>query len=556
MSRRSITMDDSSHSETLADNDNERNSISNKLKAASTPLATTSITIQNNNTNTLSFSFFTLGLLNNASYCLMLACAKSISEGGTALVFIATVLPSLVIKASAPHWFHLVTYNRRMRVAAVIMGVAFVIVAYCHWRNNVHGQLFGVAVMALQGGLGEASLLALAGKLDQQQLLQQQQATTSRIMLGMEANGTSGTTAHELPQAAIYENKQSNTDAVPSSASCLTSFSSGTGLSGVFAFGWKVVLTQWIGWTLEATLLSGIFLALAYYYVFFRNMGDYLRHSTDSRRERRNTDDVQFDDGTNGEESDEQIPLTSQVRLQLDPLSSTMIQQQQQHQDEQHYETLSSPSPSPSNRPQLTLSQRFYQIFALWPYTVPLFIVYAAEYACMSGAWTAVGFPVTDVNARSRFYTNANWLYQMGVFVSRSSGTMVTLSLTVLWMLPLLQCFNLLFFVLVAANYAATVIVRENDSEQIIVTPTSWLYSPLLMYGICLYTGLLGGAVYVHGYKRIVLDKPAHETEFALAATSVAESIGILVADVCGLFMQSCLYRANGLVGAVVSCPL
>ena len=32
------------------------------------------------------------------------------------------------------------------------------------------------------------------------------------------------------------------------------------------------------------------------------------------------------------------------------------------------------------------------------------------------------GFPVTDPAARHRFYAVSNWCYQLGVFVSRSSG--------------------------------------------------------------------------------------------------------------------------------------
>ena len=44
--------------------------------------------------------------------------------------------------------------------------------------------------------------------------------------------------------------------------------------------------------------------------------------------------------------------------------------------------------------------------------------------------------------------------------------------------------------------------------------------------------------------------------EFALAAVSVAEGLGVLVADVFGLFLQACLYKAHDLEGAVVSCPV
>ena len=34
------------------------------------------------------------------------------------------------------------------------------------------------------------------------------------------------------------------------------------------------------------------------------------------------------------------------------------------------------------------------------------------------------------------------------------------------------------------------------------------------------------------------------------------ESLGVLVADVTGLFLQSCLYQVHLLDGAVVQCPV
>ena len=492
---------------------------------------------------TISASFFGMGLLNNASYCLMLACAKNISEGGTALVFLATVIPSMTTKASAPYWFHCVSYKQRLRVAAYIMGTAFLIVAASHAAMSIYGQLMGVAIMAVQGGLGEASLLALAGKLDHYQPLRDttcKRQTSAPNLSSSDSDSASScaSSTSRLPR------DDATTDTPPISAACLTSFSSGTGLSGVFAFFWKIMLTQWFGWSLEATLLSGVLFAVAYHLVFFR----YLASDCDRLRPRRDTDDCHDSEHHSPRlptDTDEQAPLTSAI-MANDAVPTIRID-------------VLSLEPSSVEQPfsphHWTLAQRFDQICALWPYTIPLFTVYAAEYACMSGAWTAIGFPVTDVVARNRFYTTSNWLYQVGVFVSRSSGTLFTVSLPLLWALPLLQCANLVLFVVSAATLASTVFVTHDIQGDELVAPTNWLYSPMLFYGVCLYTGLLGGAVYVHGYKRIVLDKPPEEAEFALAATSVAESIGVLVADITGLFMQSCLYKANGLSGAVATCP-
>lgn len=186
----------------------------------------------------------------------------------------------------------------------------------------------------------------------------------------------------------------------------------------------------------------------------------------------------------------------------------------------------------------LTPLQRFWLVLTLWPYMIPLFAVYAAEYALQSGTWTAIGFPSDSVSARDQFYEFSNWMYQVGVFLSRSSGTLFTAPLWTLWLMPCLQCANLGLFSYVASH------------------PTTPFYQPAILYTGAFYTGILGGAVYIHGYKRICLDiHPIDHREFSLSATSVAEGFGVLVADSIGLVIQACLYQVNGLDGALVSCP-
>jgi hypothetical protein len=48
---------------------------------------------------------------------------------------------------------------------------------------------------------------------------------------------------------------------------------------------------------------------------------------------------------------------------------------------------------------------------------------------------------------------------------------------------------------------------------------------------------------------------PLEHREFALSATSLAESLGIVVADLLGLLIEACLYQLNGLDGAKWECP-
>ncbi len=51
-------------------------------------------------------------------------------------------------------------------------------------------------------------------------------------------------------------------------------------------------------------------------------------------------------------------------------------------------------------------------------------------------------------------------------------------------------------------------------------------------------------------------DMPMELKEFAVASVGVADTLGILVADILSLFLQSCIYDKHGIDGAVVDCPV
>jgi len=80
-----------------------------------------------------------------------------------------------------------------------------------------------------------------------------------------------------------------------------------------------------------------------------------------------------------------------------------------------------------------------------------------------------------------------------------------------------------------------------------------WYNYGLLL--LCFFAGLLGGGVYVQGYSRVNADMPLELKEFAIASVAIADSLGILVADILSLYIQSCIYKQNHLDGAVVDCP-
>jgi len=435
---------------------------------------------------------FCIGVWNNAPYVIMLASAKDVSEGGVALVYIANILPGLFVKASGSYWFDKVSYAHRLYAAAVCMGLAFTLVSFfsshrqhdgitaggVHWVT-LAGELCGIALISAQCSLGEASMLAWAG-------------------------GKIGDHA-------------------------LTWFASGTGLAGPIGFLYHFVCVEIVGWSLSTTCALAVFLWAAVYWVLTQTC--LRKGETCSVNVVPTMDEPSIRIANDGGSC-----VDTQMIPDVTPESEVTLNEAHQliQNDDDNALDVGSPPllhASVLERLKLTLS--------LWPYMIPLFTVYAAEYACQGGAWTAMGFPVESVSARKAFYTRANWLYQIGVFFSRSSGTLFMISRFMLWVLPSLQVLNLVFFYWTAQ-----------------MLPAPFWYNPVVTYGTAFWTGLLGGAVYVHGYRRVIADIAPVHREFALSTVSLAESLGVLCADVLGLFLQACLYQVHHLEGAVVQCPV
>jgi battenin len=437
--------------------------------------------------------FWVLGLLNNASYVIMLASAKSISEGGTALVFIANIIPSVTIKLSAPYWFDKVSYDTRIRAGAILMASSFLTVGFFQGSDAeypLYFQLLGVSLISAQVGMGEASLLALAGA----------------------------------------------SDASRSQPECVSAFASGTGLAGFLGYMFVYAFNSFMDVGMRATMLSAVSLAVAYFATY--------RQYLWGRKKPRGQLTTSIDKAISSMDSDELI----HAPYQQEPAPMVVLEEDGEHPPPRHHSPPAAASfedeynlPVPcvgaavvTKVQDMSTHQRLQLTLSLWPYIIPLFVVYAAEYILQAGTWTAIGFPIDNVQARNDFYFAANWTYYAGVFVSRSSGTLFSAPMWFLWLLPVLQCINVAFFWIVAAHHV--------------------MYNWSLLLG-CFATGLLGGAVYVHGYTRICKDLPKEHTEFALSATTVGEVLGILAADVCCLYVQSCLYTINGLPGAAVACP-
>ena len=75
------------------------------------------------------------------------------------------------------------------------------------------------------------------------------------------------------------------------------------------------------------------------------------------------------------------------------------------------------------------------------------------------------------------------------------------------------------------------------------------LAAPALLVGLC------GGTNYVQTFTAIDRELPPAKRELALSTASAGSPAGILLADVTGLFVQWCLFKANGLPLESGSCP-
>lgn len=144
----------------------------------------------------------------------------------------------------------------------------------------------------------------------------------------------------------------------------------------------------------------------------------------------------------------------------------------------------------------------------MWPlmlkYVIPLSIVYVAQYFVNQGL---AGFMVFDCAhgfglSKESQYRWYQVLYQLGVFISRSSVNLIRLPLPVLLMLPVLQVANASFF----------------------FVDTFWPFVPhiIITFLLILVQGFVGGFSYVNSFYRIHKEVPPALKEFSLSIASIS----------------------------------
>jgi battenin len=153
-----------------------------------------------------------------------------------------------------------------------------------------------------------------------------------------------------------------------------------------------------------------------------------------------------------------------------------------------------------------------------FPYMLPLLLVYVAEYTINQGVAPTLLFPLeqSPFSEFREFYPFYGFLYQLGVFISRSSTPFIRIHH--LYLPSLLQVANLVLLTLHAL--------------------LNFIPSVYLIFAVVFWEGLLGGAVYVNTFAEIMENVPAEDREFSLGATSVSDSGGICIAGFLGMAME------------------
>ena len=364
---------------------------------------------------------------------LLNAGAGDIVPGEYAVIYLCNIVPSLIVKLTGPYWFHHLTYKQRIVAASVCVSLCYILVNHVEAKGV---RLLGVALGALQGGLGEATMLAMS---------------------------------------QFYRNPKQ----------CLSYFASGTGAAGPFGyilslfvlpaltinsatFYLKNICSTIIGQLVVASYLGTFFLILEQPWV-------------DQIREAKQRD--LFKSIGDENEADDLPPTSPEDNNMEDPL---LIEDKSgSFGSENSFRRVKSVADT------LSTKERFRFITSLWPYMVPLFVVYVSEYAMQSGVWTAFALPssrsqvstrVLDKSYRDRAYKILNFTYQLGVFVSRSSGLLFQPNVATLWLMPIMQCGLWIFFYAIAIQH--------------------FMYGYVLLLP-AFVTGLLGGAVYVNAFTLI-----------------------------------------------------
>jgi battenin len=283
--------------------------------------------------------------------------------------------------------------------------------------------------------------------------------------------------------------------------SSLAAWGSGTGGAGLVGAGLYVLLTSWMHLSVKSSLLASAFLPLIMLVSFFFILPQDPLKLANKSIDYHNVPASDIADAT-----DETPPPSPSANLMRS----------------------ASEDRSFGHRRTSLMSNLRRARLLFFPFMLPLLLVYIAEYTINQGVSPTLLFPLSSspFSEFRAFYPFYNFLYQIGVFIARSSSPFVRIH--ALYVPSFLQVANLV----ILTSHALY----------------DWIPNVYIVFIIIFWEGLLGGSVYINTFAEIMDTVPEQEREFSLGATSVSDSGGICIAGFLGMVLEVflCNWQVEG----------
>lgn len=406
------------------------------------------------------------GLINNVLYVIILSAALDLVGPNVpkGVVLLADVIPSFFMKLCAPYFIHAVPYSTRIILFAAVSMTGMLLIAFTPAHSDggtLETKMAGVVLASLSSGGGELSFLSLTH---------------------------------------FYG---------PFS---LAAWGSGTGAAGLIGAGAYAVATTALQMSVKSTLLTSAALPLIMLMSFFLILPKepLITAAYQQIRDERHREAGPLHETTELENSN-----LLQDSGWIDPARKAQNAWLLDFQNKlKRARALFFP---------LYAFQTMMGIAVINGYIsmLPLLLVYIAEYSINQGVAPTLLFPLaqTPFHHYRAFYPTYNAIYQIGVFISRSSTPFFRIHN--LYLPSFLQILNLLILILHALF--------------------NFLPNVYIIFAVIFWEGLLGGLVYVNTFAEILDTVPRDEREFSLGATSVSDSGGICIAGFAGIALEVAL---------------
>ncbi|KAJ5907390.1 hypothetical protein N7495_000072 [Penicillium taxi] len=389
-------------------------------------------------------------LINNVLYVIILSAALDLvgPDVPKGIVLLSDIIPSFTTKLIAPYFIHVVPYSVRIVVLVVLSVIGMLVIAMSPSYTEggtITFKIIGIALASLSSGAGELSFVGLTH---------------------------------------FYG---------PFS---LAAWGSGTGAAGLVGAGAYALATSAMNISVHVTLFSSaclpVFMMLSFFFILPR---DPLKSpSVDAYQvvER----GAHYDDDDDNNENEAPGQDHEEVQGLLGPTHSDAQKPANNIKESQWIDHM-----------RVSL-RRLGKLFV--PFMVPMLLVYVAEYVINQGVTPTLLYPLdtTPFKEFRSFYPAYNAIYQVGVFLSRSSTPFFRVHY--LYLPSLLQVLNLVVLSLHSMF--------------------NFIPSVYIIFAIIFWEGLLGGIVYVNTFAEISDHVPEEEREFSLGATTVSDSAGICIA--------------------------